>query len=171
MWTWLAVSRLRQHCALHMKQDMGLYPLGEFTSSEPPPPPPPPTPHLPPETSSPFSWRPDIPSSSGGFSGRGWGWFGSKRGSFSSCTFESGSQISERNPAEPNQPTTRVLSPGVGSARYLFSNEPRDEVWRHSCRNVLPSTQHRHKMASALLYCSDWILYARLSLNKSLPTT
>lgn len=130
MWTWLAVSRLRQHCALHMKQDMGLYPLGEFTSSEPPPPPPPPTPHLPPETSSPFSWRPDIPSSSGGFSGRGWGWFGSKRGSFSSCTLESGSQISERNPAEPNQPTTRVLSPGVGSARYLFSNEPRDEVWR-----------------------------------------
>lgn len=68
VWTWLAVSRLSQHCALHMKQDMGLYPLGEFTSSGPPPPP---LPHLPPETSGPFSWRPDIPSSSGGFSGVG----------------------------------------------------------------------------------------------------
>lgn len=34
-WTWLAVSGLSQHCALHMKQDMGLNPLGEFTSSEP----------------------------------------------------------------------------------------------------------------------------------------
>lgn len=71
VWTWLAVSRLSQHCALHMKQDMGLYPLGEFTSSEPPPPP---LPHLPPETSGPFSWRPDIPSSSGGFSGVGVVW-------------------------------------------------------------------------------------------------
>lgn len=85
VWTWLAVSRLRQHCALHMKQDMGLYPLGEFTSSGPPPPPPP---NLPPETSGPFSWRPDIPSSSGGFSGLGV--VGSKRGSVRSCTLENG---------------------------------------------------------------------------------
>lgn len=67
-WTWLAVSRLSQHCALHMKQDMGLYSLGEFTSSQPSPPP---LPHLPAETSSPFSWRPDIPSTSEGFSGAG----------------------------------------------------------------------------------------------------
>lgn len=67
VWTWLAVSRLSQHCALHMKQDMGLYPLGEFTSSEPP------LPHLPPETSGPFSWRPDILRSSRGFWRGGWG--------------------------------------------------------------------------------------------------
>lgn len=63
---WLSAS-LAKHCALHMKQDMGLYPLGELTSS----PLPPPLPHLPPGTSSPFSCRPDIPSSSGGFSEAG----------------------------------------------------------------------------------------------------
>lgn len=31
--TWLAVSRLSQRCASHTKQDVGLDPLGEFTSS------------------------------------------------------------------------------------------------------------------------------------------
>lgn len=40
-WTWLAVSRLSKHCALHTKQDIGLFPPGEFTSSKPCPHPPP----------------------------------------------------------------------------------------------------------------------------------
>ena len=62
---WLAFRRLSQHYALHMKQDISLYPLGEFTSSEPPPPP---LPHLPLKTSSPFCWRPDILRSGYGIS-------------------------------------------------------------------------------------------------------
>lgn len=33
----LAVSKLSQSCVLHMKQDVGLDPLGEFTSSRLPP--------------------------------------------------------------------------------------------------------------------------------------
>ena len=88
VWTWLAVSRLSQHCALHMKQDMGLYPLGEFTSSEPP------------HHRCPTSLLKQAAPSAGGQISRaavgasqGWGWFGSKRGSFSSCTLANGSQI------------------------------------------------------------------------------
>lgn len=53
-----APSPLRQAsagCIEHVKQDMSLYLLWEFTSSEPQPP----HPHLLTETSSPFSWRPE----------------------------------------------------------------------------------------------------------------
>lgn len=137
VWTWLAVSRLSQHYALHMKQDMGLYPLGEFTSSGPPPPPQ--LPHLPSWNKRPLQLEARYPEQQQwgllrGGGGGGGGGGGSKRGSFSSCTLENGSQSLEPNIKTPRMTKVWPFSGLNSSVLQRFSfyyNEPQKTAYRN----------------------------------------